>query len=269
MELVVCIKQVPAITEVKIDPKTGTLIREGVPCEVNPDDKHAVEEAIKLRERYGGKVTVISMGPPQADEALREILAMGVDEAILLTDKAFAGADTLATAFTLGSAIKALKPGYGLVFCGREATDGDTAQTGPQLAECLGVPQITYVKRIEVNAKTRKIVADRSLEDGYERIEAPMPALVTVVRDLNKPRYPSVGGIVDAYRERKVRLVKPRDVGLSEENIGLSGSPTQVKRTFTPEHHRAGEILEGDTKKMVSQLVERLKDRNVLKPKVT
>ena len=168
MEIVCLIKQVPDTTDVKIDPKTGTLIREGVPSIINPDDKNALEEALVLKERFGGKVTVVSMGPPQAEEALREAYAMGADDCILLCDRAFAGADTLATSYTLATAVKNIGK-FDIVVCGRQAIDGDTAQIGPQVAEILGLPQITYVKNLEIDGK--KVTAHRTLEDGYEIIE--------------------------------------------------------------------------------------------------
>ena len=212
MNIVVLIKQVPDTTDVKIDPKTGTLIREGVPSIINPDDKHAIEEALQLKEKFGGKVTVISMGPPQAVDALRESKAMGVDDNILLSDRAFAGADTWATSYTLAAAIKKVGE-YDIIICGRQAIDGDTAQVGPQVAECLDLPQITYVRKIDIEGK--KLTAERALEDGFERIETQLPALITVIKDLNKPRYPSVRGIVEACREAEypvwtARISMPR-----------------------------------------------------------
>ncbi|KYK26804.1 MAG: electron transfer flavoprotein subunit beta [Candidatus Proteinoplasmatales archaeon SG8-5] len=261
MNIVVCIKQVPDTTDVKIDPKTGTLIREGVPSIVNPDDKHAIEEALRLKEKFGGKVTAVSMGPPQAEDALREASAMGVDEMILLCDRAFAGADTWATSYALGTAVRKL--GFDLVICGREAIDGDTAQIGPQMAEHLGVPQITYVRNVEMG--DGKIICERALEDGYERIEANLPALITVIADLNKPRYPSVRGIVEAYREKEVKVWTAGDINADPQCIGLEGSPTEVQRTFAPEPKGEGEMLEGSTEEVCSQLVSRLKDKNVLR----
>lgn len=261
MNIVVLIKQVPDTTDVKIDPKTGTLIREGVPSIINPDDKHAIEEALQLRERFGGKVTVISMGPPQAMDALRESKAMGVDDNILLSDRAFAGADTWATSYTLSMAIKKVGD-YDLIICGRQAIDGDTAQVGPQVAECLDLPQITYVRKIKIDGK--KLTAERALEDGFERIETQLPALITVIKDLNKPRYPSVRGIVEACRDAEYPIWTAKDIDAEPNNIGLDGSPTQVKRSFAPEPHGAGLILEGTTEQMAKDLVVKLKDDNVV-----
>lgn len=261
MNIVVLIKQVPDTTDVKIDPKTGTLIREGVPSIINPDDKHAIEEALRLKEKFGGKVTVISMGPPQAMDALRESKAMGVDDNILLSDRAFAGADTWATSYTLAAAIKKVGD-YDLIICGRQAIDGDTAQVGPQVAECLDLPQITYVRKIEIDNKTMQ--AERALEDGFERIETTLPALITVIKDLNKPRYPSVRGIVEACREAEYPVWTAKDIDAEPSKIGLDGSPTQVKRSFAPEPHGAGLILEGTTEQMAKDLVAKLKDDNVV-----
>lgn len=261
MNIVVLIKQVPDTTDVKIDPKTGTLIREGVPSIINPDDKHAIEEALRLKEEFGGKVTVISMGPPQAMDALRESKAMGVDDNILLSDRAFAGADTWATSYTLASAIKKVGD-YDLIICGRQAIDGDTAQVGPQVAECLNLPQITYVRKIEIDGKT--IRAERTLEDGFEKIETTLPALITVIKDLNKPRYPSVRGIVEACREAEYPIWTAKEIEADPNKIGLEGSPTQVRRSFAPEPHGAGLILEGTTEQMAKDLVAKLKDDNVV-----
>jgi len=262
MNIIVLIKQVPDTTDVKIDKKTGTLIREGVPSIINPDDKHAIEEALQLREKYGGKVTVLSMGPPQALDALREAKAMGTDDNILLSDRAFAGADTWATSYTLATAIKKIGE-FDLIICGRQAIDGDTAQVGPQVAECLGLPQITYVRMLEIEDKTLKV--ERALEDGFEKIETTIPALITVIKDLNKPRYPSVRGIVEACREAEYPIWTAKDIDADPKKIGLEGSPTQVRRSFAPEPHGEGIILKGSIEEMASDLVMRLKDDNVVR----
>ena len=261
MNIIVCVKQVPDTTDVKIDSKTGTLIREGVPSIVNPDDKHAIEEALRLKEKHGGKVTVLSMGPPQAGDALREASAMGADDMILLCDRAFAGADTWATSYTLGEAAK--KIGYDLIICGREAIDGDTAQIGPQMAEHLELPQITYVRKTDV--QDGKIVCERALEDGYEIVEANLPALLTVISDVNNPRYPSVWGIVEAYQEKEITTWTAADIQADEKCIGLDGSPTSVKKSFAPEPKGEGEILEGNTNEVCKQLVAKLMDKNVVR----
>lgn len=262
MNIVVCVKQVPDTTEVKIDQKTGTLIREGVPSIVNPDDKHAVEEALRLKEQTGGKVTAISMGPPQADDALREVSAMGVDEVILLCDRAFAGADTLATSYTLATCIKKLGK-YDIVICGREAIDGDTAQIGPQIAEYLGIPQITYVKKVEV--KDKRVVAERLLEDGYEVVETKLPALLTVIKDLNTPRYPSVRGIVEAYREKQVKVWTLKDIDGDPMQAGLNGSPTAVWKSFAPQPKGKGVVLDPKNGELAGQLKAKLLEKNILR----
>lgn len=262
MDIVVCIKQVPDTNEVKIDSKKGTLIREGVPSIINPEDKHGIEEALKLREEYSGTVTVISMGPPQAKDALKEALAMGVDEAILLSDRAFAGADTLATAYTLSQAIENLD-NYDLVFCGREAIDGDTAQVGPQVAENLGIPQITYATDLEVNGDS--VVGRRKLEDGYSLIEAELPVLITVLGSLNEVRYPSIKGIVNACAdEGSVTVWGAEDLGTDKARLGLDGSPTQVRDSFVPTYETKGEIIDGTSEEQVASLINKLKTEKVI-----
>jgi electron transfer flavoprotein beta subunit len=263
MNIIICIKQVPDTNDVKIDKKTGTLIREGVPSIVNPDDKHAIEEAIKLKEQHGGKITAISMGPPQAKTALREVFAMGVDDAILLSDRNFAGADTWATANTLAAGIKKVGD-YDIIFCGRQAIDGDTAQIGPQVAESLKIPQITYVRKVEVQGE--KLLIERALEDGFMKMEVGKPVLLTAIKELNEPRYPTMAGIVKAHRELEVKVWTAEDIGVNLNTIGLAGSPTQVKRTFTPEPRGDVELMDGASgKEKAGKLVDRLKEKNVLR----
>ena len=232
MKIVVCAKQVPDTTEVKLDPKTNTLIRDGVPSIINPDDKAGIEAALQLKEKVGGTVTVISMGPPQADAALREALAMGCDEAILVTDRAFGGADTWATSSTIAAALK--KIDYDIIITGRQAIDGDTAQVGPQIAEHLGIPQVSYAEEI-VDAAEGKVVVKRQFEDRYHVIEVKTPCLITALAELATPRYMTVHGIFDAYREKEVKvwtLEELKDT-VDMANIGLKGSPTNVKQSFT------------------------------------
>jgi len=262
MNIIVCIKQVPDTTDVKIDPKTGTLIREGVPSIVNPDDKFAIEAALRLKDKHGGKVTAISMGPPQADDALREVSAMGVDELILLSDRAFAGADTLATSYTLATAVKKVG-GYDLVLCGRQAIDGDTAQIGPQMAEYLELPQITYVRGFELSGG--KLVVEREMEDGFERIETKLPALLTLVKGEFSPRYPTLRGISEAYREKKVQVWTAKDIDADPDQIGSNGSPTWVHKTFAPEPKGAGKMITGSKDEAARQLLKHLLDDNVLR----
>ena len=264
MKVIVCIKQVPDTTDVKIDPKTGTLIREGVPSIINPDDRHAIEEGLRLKERFGGRVVVLSMGPPQAMDALMEAKAMGADLCYLISDRAFAGADTLATSYSLMKSVQATGP-WDIVICGRQAIDGDTAQIGPQMAEALGVPQVTYCIEIEIGEDGRTVTAKRALEDGYEVIRTKLPALFTVIKDINKPRYPSVKGIVSVCRNCDVQTWTAKDIGASPKMIGLNGSPTQVARTFAPEPKGQGVVLKGEPEAVVKELVKRLREKNVVR----
>jgi len=263
MKIVVLIKQVPNTTEVKLDPKTGNLIREGIESIINPDDRHALEAAITLKEAQGGKVIALSMGPPQAIDALSEAMGMGVDEAILLSDRAFAGADTWATSSTLGKAIQ--KTGdYDLILCGRQAIDGDTAQIGPQVADYLGIPQATYVCRIEGITK-RTITVHRRLENGFERVQCTLPALLTVIGELNAPRYPLVGSLIDACGERsRIKVWNTADIGVQTRDVGLEGSLTHVIKTFAPKVKRQGEVLEGNTKEAVDDLVGKLRSAKLI-----
>ncbi|MGO1369501.1 electron transfer flavoprotein subunit beta [Senegalia sp. (in: firmicutes)] len=260
MNIIVCIKQVPDTNEVKIDKKTGTLIREGVPSIINPDDKNALEEALRLKDEYGANVVVLTMGPPQAKVALKEALAMGADEGILLSDRAFAGSDTWATSTTLAGAIKKLD--YDILLCGRQAIDGDTAQVGPQIAEHLNLAQITYVEDLKIDGK--EIIAHRAVEDGYYKVKAQMPVLLTAIGELNEPRYPSMRGIFDAFREKEIKVWSADDIIVDMDEIGLKGSPTQVKKSFTPATRGSGEQLEGSTEEKVRNLVVRLKERQII-----
>ena len=263
MEIIVLVKQVPNTSQVKIDPKKGTLIREGVESIVNPEDLTATEAALSLKQEHGGRITAISMGPPQAKEALQEVLAMGVDKGILLTDRAFAGADTLATSYTLGRCIETIGK-FDLIISGRQAIDGDTAQIGPQVAEYLGIPQVTYVNKLK--KKGKKLIAERSVEDGFEVIETPLPALITVIKDMNKPRYPSVQGIMSScvVNEQAIKIWNAADIHADFGSIGLDGSATWVTKTFSPDVKRAGMKLEGSTKQVVEQLIDQLKSRNLV-----
>jgi electron transfer flavoprotein alpha/beta subunit len=263
MDIIVLVKQVPNTAEVKLDPKTGNLIREGVESIINPDDRHAIEAAVALKEQTGGKVTALSMGPPQAIDAVSEAMGMGVDKGILLSDRAFAGADTWATSSTLGKALEKIGS-YDLVLCGRQAIDGDTAQIGPQVADYLGIPQVSYVFEIE-DVKKKTIVVKRRLEDGYERVQCALPALLTVIGELNSPRYAMVGGLIDACREKApIKIWNAADIGVQTRDIGLEGSLTHVIKTFAPKFERQGEILEGDTKEAVAGLVDSLRENRLI-----
>jgi electron transfer flavoprotein beta subunit len=265
MLVVACIKQVPDTTQVKIDPVTGTLIREGVPFIMNPFDTHALEESLRLKDKYGFRVAVISMGPPNTVYTLRKALAVGADEAILLSDRVFGGADTLATSRVLAEAIKRLnqKEEVGLVICGKQTIDGDTAQVGPGIATRLRFSQLTLVDQVQrVDIKTRKITVRRKLEGRHEIVEAPLPALLTVVREINKPRYPTVP--MRLMSETAEVLVWDNKVmKLDESSIGLKGSPTQVRRIFSPERTK-GQILgdgvndpEGATRLLIETMVQK------------
>lgn len=248
MHAIVCIKQVPDTTDVKVNPETGTLIREGVPSIVNPFDTYAIEEALRLREKFGGKVTVISMGPPQAKEALKEAIAMGADEAILLSDRAFAGSDTWATAYTLANAIRKIGD-FDVILCGKQAIDGDTGQVGPGIARQLDIEQLTYVFKIqEIDFQAKRIRVERLLEEGREVVETRLPALLTVVKDINQPRYPTIMGIRRATRT-EIPVWTAADLpDAKPELLGLKGSPTQVVRVFNPPP-RSGQIvmIEGES----------------------
>ena len=270
MHAIVCIKQVPDTTEVKVNPDTGTLIREGVPSIINPFDTYAIEEALLWRERFGGRVTVVSMGPPQAEDALREAIAMGADEAILLSDRAFAGADTLATAYTLAAAIRQIGD-YDLVICGRQAIDGDTGQVGPGIANRLGIPQLTYVSKIrQIDFETGTITVERLVEEGCEVVASTLPAVITVNKDVNQPRYPDFKGVI---RSRGMEIpVWGAGVlgGADPTRCGLDGSPTRVVRVFTPPpRQEEAEFIEADTvQEAAALLAEKLLAEEVIRNQV-
>lgn len=260
MNIVVCIKQVPDTTEVRLDPKTGTLIRDGVPSIINPDDKSGLEAALALKDELGAKVIVLTMGPPQAQKALREALAMGADEGILLTDRAFAGADTWATSTTLAAAIR--KIDYDLIIAGRQAIDGDTAQVGPQIAEHLELPQVSYVEDLQKDGDS--LILKRVFEDGYHKIKVKMPCLITTLSEMNKPRYMSVQGIFDAYREKEITKWTLEDLEVNLDHIGLKGSPTKVKKSFTKGAKAAGEKFEVEPQEAVKIIVNKLKEKHII-----
>lgn len=262
MKIIVCIKQVPDTNEVRIDPVKGTLIREGVPSILNPDDKSALEEALRVKDQHPDThITVMTMGPPQAEEVLIEGVAMGADEGILLSDRAFSGADTWATSNTIAKAIEKIGE-YDIIFCGRQAIDGDTAQVGPQIGERLGIPQVSYVEKFFL--EDGKIRVHRALEDGYEVIEGRSPILLTTIKELNEARYPSIPGIMKAYREDCIKVWTYNDLDIPSTDIGLDGSPTQVKRSFTPEPKGKGEMLEGTIEEKVNSLVKKLHEKNLI-----
>ena len=262
MNIIVLVKQVPDTNEVRIDPVKGTLIREGVPSILNPDDANALEAALELKdESPGTNVAVLSMGPPQAMYMLRECLAMGADEAYLLSSRAFGGADTCATSTTLAAGVRKIGD-YDVIFAGRQAIDGDTAQVGPQTAQRLGIPSVTYVRKIrEVKEKT--IIVERALEDGFEIIEVQRPCVLTAIKELNKPRYMTVTQIEDAY-EKEIKVWDENSLNVTPDTVGLNASPTQVFRSFTPPPKGAGEMLTGTVTEMATALVGKLTEKHVI-----
>ncbi len=268
MLVVTCVKQVPDTTQVKVDPNTGTLIREGVPFIINPFDTHALEESLRLKDKYGFRVAVISMGPPNTEVTLKKALALGADEAILLSDRAFGGADTLATSLVLAEAIKRLgqKEELAVVICGRQTIDGDTAQVGPGIATRLGYPQLTLVDRIEnVDLQAKKVRVSRRLEGRHEIVESPLPAMIAVLREINRPRYPTVPMRLMA-EESPVTLWNNKVMGLRDDSIGLKGSATQVRRIFSPQRAK-GEILgngANNPREAANLLVDKLTEKGIL-----
>ena len=255
MNIIVCIKQVPDTAEIKINPETNTLMREGVPSIINPFDLNAIEAALQIRDTSDGKVTVLTMGPPQAETSLREAISMGADEAVLLSDKAFAGSDTWATSYTLAMAIKKL--GADIIFCGKQAIDGDTAQVGPETAEFLNIPHISYIRKIEEVMDT-SIRVQRLMDEGYDVVESSLPVLLTVVKELNDPRMPSLKGKM-AAKKAEIKVMGFADIEADENNLGLKGSPTQVKNIFAPEMKAERKMIEGSPDEQVDNLISELK----------
>jgi electron transfer flavoprotein beta subunit len=261
MKICVCMKQVPGTTEVKIDPGTNTLIRQGIENIINPFDTYAVEEGVRLKERHGGTVTVISMGPPQAEEALRETISLGADEGILLSDAAFAGADTWATAFTLSKAIEKIG-GCDLIICGRQTIDGDTGQVGPEMAEMLDMPFVAYVSQVE-SVANQAILLRRMVEEGHEIIETTLPAVITVTKEINIPRLPSLRGIAKS-KSAVIPNWGIAELGIDKDMVGRAGSATEVIKVFFPQRVCVAEMLEGDAGTQANALIERLKTAGLL-----
>lgn len=256
MKILVCVKQVPDAKDVRLDPKTNTLAREGVEAIMNPYDRHALEEAVAIKEQQGGSVTVLTMGPPQAEVMLREAIACGADESVLVSDRAFAGADTWATSYTLAKAAQTLG-GFDLIFCGKQAIDGDTAQVGPGLARRLNIPFATCIQ------KTRQITGhsievERMMDDGFDVLRLPLPSLLTVVKDINEPRVASLKGKMKA-KKAVIRTLNATDIGAEPQCIGLAGSPTKVVRVFSPEPRGNRQLFSGSVEEQVDQLVECLR----------
>ena len=261
LNIIVCIKQVPETTEVEIDPETGRLKREEVTAAVNPFDEFAVEEGLRLKERCGGTVKALTMGPPMAEAALRDAVAMGCDEAWLATDRAFAGADTLATSYTLSLCIEKMAPND-LIICGLKTTDGDTGQVGPELAEHLGIPHICYVNKVlEVSDSTIRVT--RMLDDGVETLEAPLPVLITVTKEINQPRLATLRGRLKA-RKAEIMQLTSKDVAGNPDRFGLDGSATRVIKVFTPEPPAGGEVVEGSPDELAERILGKLIECKVI-----
>lgn len=261
LNIIVCIKQVPETTEVEIDPETGSLKREEVAAVINPFDEYAVEEGLKLKERYGGIVKALTMGPPMAETALRDALALGCDEAWHATDLNFAGSDTWATSYTLALCIKKMAP-YDLIICGLKTTDGDTGQVGPELAENLGIPHICYVNKI-LSISDNGIRVTRMLDDGVETLEAPLPTLITVTKEINQPRLATLRGRLKA-RKAEIKRITSEDIGKNHGRFGLEGSPTRVIKVFTPAPPAGGELMEGSPDELADKILEKLIECKVI-----
>lgn len=262
-KIIVCAKQVPDTNEIKINPQTGTLIRDGVPSILNNDDANALEEALAIKDKYDDvHITVVSMGPPQAQDMLFECIAMGADEAVLLSDRAVGGSDTWATSNAITAAIKKIGE-YDLIFAGRQAIDGDTAQVGPQIAEKLGLPQVTYVEEFEIADNMKDITVKRQLEDGYELLKLQTPCMLTAIKELNSPRYMHIKGIFDQNKDIKVWSAADVDVDLT--TVGLKASPTNVYRSFTPKPKGKGVTVQGDTEAEVAKnLLADMKKKHIV-----
>ncbi len=255
MKIIVCIKQVPDAKDVRLDPETNTLAREGVQSIMNPFDQHALEEAVRLKEQHGGEVIAVTMGPPQAEEMLRLAISCGADKVVLVSDRAFAGADTWATSYTLENALKKIGD-YDLILCGKQAIDGDTAQVGPGLATRLGIPFVTCVQKVR-EASENGLVMERMMDDGYDVVAVDYPVLVTVVKDINEPRVPSLKGKMKA-KKAEIITFSAADIGADSTCIGLAGSPTKVVDVFPPQARGERAVLEGTIDEQIDQLVDKL-----------
>ena len=257
MEIFVCIKQVPDTTEIKIDPESNTLIREGVESIINPFDLYAIEEALRLKKEYGGKVTAVSMGPPQVESALREAVSMGVDKIYLISDRKFAGADTWATSLTLAAAVEKIEAAD-LILFGQQAIDGDTAQVGPGVAAHMDIPQTCFVRKIE-KIEDQTITVERLMETGYDRIKMNLPAVITVVKEINTPRLPSLRGKRKA-RKAELNILTADDLDLNEEEVGLNGSPTEVIKIFSPKIKKKKKKHKHEPDEAAKVIYEKLKE---------
>jgi electron transfer flavoprotein beta subunit len=261
MNIVVCIKQVPGTTEVKINNETNTLVREGVESIINPFDTYAIEEGVRLKERFGGKVTILTMGPPQADIALKECIEVGADEGILVSDRAFAGSDTLATSYVLSKAIEKIGD-YDLVISGKQTMDGDTGQVGPGIAQRLGIPFVAYVSRVD-DISDGKMKAERMIDEGHEIVESPVPCVMSVSKEINVPRLPSLRGKMKA-KSAQFTTWSAQDLSIEENKVGVAGSPTWVMQIFSPKRDHQSEMFEGSSDQQVSKLFEKLSEAKVI-----
>jgi electron transfer flavoprotein beta subunit len=263
MEIIVCVKQVPDARDVKIDPETNTLKREGAPSMVNPYDMYAVEAALRLRDEHGGRAVALSMGPPQAEEALRKVVEYGVDQAVLLSDRVFAGADTWATSYTLAQGVRRIGD-FDLIVCGKQAADGDTAQVGPELAEWLDIPFVSFVRRlVSLDAERRVLTVQRMMDDGYDVVEVELPALITVVKEIGDLRVPSLKGKMKA-KKLDIPVYNFQDIGADPEKVGLAGSPTQVAKIFAPQPRGEKTVIEGDPDEAAARLLDHLRADKVI-----
>lgn len=261
LNIVVCIKQVPETTEVEFDEETGRLKREGVAAVINPFDEYAIEEGLKIKEKHGGTVKVLTMGPPWAADAVRNAIAMGADEGYIATDRAFAGADTWATSLTLAKTIEHMGD-YDIILCGLKTTDGDTGQTGPEMAEHLGIPHVCYVNEVQ-GIEDEKVTLKRIMDDGVETLEAPLPLLISVSKDINQPRLATLRGRLKA-KKAEIKEITNEDLGIDPDEIGLEGSFTRVVKIFEPETHEAGEVVEGTTEELVEAIYQKLQECKVV-----
>jgi len=261
MKIIVCLKQVPESLDVRIDPETKRIVREGVKSIINPYDTYAIEEGVRLKERFGGEVISISMGPPQAEEALKEAIAMGVDDGVLLTDKKFAGSDTLATSYTLSCGIKKIG-NFDIIICGRETLDGSTGQVGPEVAEFLNIPYVTYVSKIE-NISEDVMECVRLMEDHYEKVKVKLPVLITVVKEINEPRIPSLKGLLKA-KKAEIKKLTAEQIEGDEKFFGQDGSPTRVVDVWTQELKKEGKVIEGEAEDLAEEIVKQLKEMGVV-----
>ncbi|MBK5253303.1 MAG: electron transfer flavoprotein subunit beta/FixA family protein [Peptostreptococcaceae bacterium] len=266
-KIIVCAKQVPDTNEIRINPETGTLIRDGVPSILNNDDANALEEALRIKDKYDDVVvTVVSMGPPQATDMLFECVAMGADDAILISDRAVGGSDTWATSNAVVAGIKRYVKDngeYDLIFAGRQAIDGDTAQVGPQIAEKLDIPQVTYVEEFKMDDDRKNITVKRKMEDGYELIKIQTPCMLTAIKELNEPRYMNMKGIF--AEDKDIKTWNADDIDVDRTTVGLKASPTNVFRSFTPKPKGKGIIVEGDCNKdQATNLLIALKGKHII-----